>query len=144
MSSARKAASRATEATRPRGRGQDRIALAQAPTEAANAPMREAAAVTLSMPDAVLDAIAQRVAAMLADEQHTPPRAPDPWIGVDEAARYLACKRSRVYSEVARAKDPRHPNPIPHERDGQRLLFRRGDLDEWVRQGGHREPRAGR
>lgn len=96
--------------------------------------------VTLALPAAVLEALAQRVAAILA-EQH-PPREADEWLGVKEAASYLSCPVSRVYAEVARAKDPRNPNAIPHEREGQRLLFRRGDLDEWVQRGGHREWRV--
>ena len=71
-----------------------------------------------------------------------PARGPEGWIGAKEAAGYLSCPVSRVYAEVSRTKDPRNPNPIPYEREGQRLLFRRGDLDEWVRRGGHRERRV--
>lgn len=102
-------------------------------------PVEPEAEVALAVPAAMLDAIAARVAALLADAAPSVPVDPEPWVGLADAAAYLACPKSRVYAEVSRAKDPGCPNPIPYEREGQRLLFRRSDLDAWVRAGGHVE-----
>lgn len=52
----------------------------------------------------------------------------EPWIGVTEAAEHLACKRQRIYDLV-------HADRIPHHRDGSRLLFRRSELDAWLKGG---------
>ena len=72
---------------------------------------------SLPVPDALLDAIADRVAARLV--QHA---GPSPWLNVTQAAAYIAAPRSRVHDLVARGK------LRPH-RDGRRLLFRAADLD---------------
>ena len=44
------------------------------------------------------------------------------WLGVQGAARYLACPVSRIYDLVSLGR-------ITPHRDGRRLLFRRSDLD---------------
>jgi excisionase family DNA binding protein len=49
----------------------------------------------------------------------------EPWIGVQEAAEHLACKRHRVYNLV-------HQGRIEYRKDGARLLFRRSDLDRYL------------
>jgi excisionase family DNA binding protein len=46
----------------------------------------------------------------------------EPWLGVQDAAQYLACPVSRIYDLVSLGR------LNPH-RDGRRLLFRPGDLD---------------
>jgi excisionase family DNA binding protein len=48
------------------------------------------------------------------------------WIGVHEAAEHLSCRPQRIYDLV-------HQRRIPHERDGSRLLFRRPELDKWLK-----------
>jgi excisionase family DNA binding protein len=55
-----------------------------------------------------------------------PPRDDGHWIGAHEAAEYLGCKPQRIYNLVNERR-------VPHARDGSRLLFRRAELDEWVK-----------
>ena len=71
----------------------------------------------LAVPVELVDAIACRVAELLADQSQ-----PAGYLDVAEAAEYLRCPKSRIY-ELASAKR------LAHERDGRRLLFRRSDLD---------------
>ena len=47
---------------------------------------------------------------------------PEPWVGVQQAAEHLGCKRQRIYDLV-------HQQAIPYRKDGSRLLFRRFELD---------------
>ncbi len=91
-----------------------------------------AAALLAEMDDDTLAKLAERLAPILAsrierDGQSTP------WLDVDGAAQYLACPRSRIYALVSSRR-------IPHHRDGSRLLFRREELDDWVRTGGGIRP----
>jgi excisionase family DNA binding protein len=73
----------------------------------------------LEVPPELVEAVAQRVAALLVERL---PGRPEPWLDVAAAAEYLSCPRSRVYELVERHK------LRPH-RDGRRLLFRYADLD---------------
>ena len=68
-----------------------------------------------------LDAIAERVAALLT----TQPVAPAEWLNTKDAAKHLACTPGRLYDLVALG----HLKP---RRDGRRLLFRRSDLDTYA------------
>jgi excisionase family DNA binding protein len=78
------------------------------------------------VPEQLVEAIAQRAAQLVQELAQ-----PEPWIGVQEAAEHLSCPRSRIYRAVsARA--------IPYVKDGSRVLFRRSELDAWVREGGWR------
>lgn len=83
-------------------------------------------AVLLTLPDALVEAVALRVVALLGTEhqQHQ-----DHWLDVDGAAEHLCCPKSRIYRLVSMRR-------IPYCKDGARLLFERGELDEWVRDGG--------
>jgi len=82
----------------------------------------------LQLPDELLDEIAQRAAALLAEQA----RAPEPWVDVDGAARHLGYSdnvergKRRIYDLVSRGE--LHP-----ERDGKRLLFRPADLDRYLK-----------
>jgi excisionase family DNA binding protein len=76
----------------------------------------------LPLPDELVDAIAKRVAELLAEPEQ---RGPEPWVGVAEAANHLACKPHRIYGLV-------HRGEVPHRKDGTRLLFRRSELDAWL------------
>jgi excisionase family DNA binding protein len=91
-----------------------------------------AAALLAEMDDETLARLAERLAPIIAS-RITPGRQAMPWLDVDGAAQHLACPRSRVYALVSARR-------IPHHRDGSRLLFRREELDEWVRTGGGIRP----
>jgi excisionase family DNA binding protein len=69
-----------------------------------------------------LDAIAQRVAALLAE-----PVRPDPggWLDTNGAAEYVAASTGRIHDLVGLGK-------LTPARDGRRLLFRRSDLDAYL------------
>jgi excisionase family DNA binding protein len=75
-----------------------------------------------------LDALAARLASRLAE-----PVRPDGWLTVTEAAEYLRCPKSRVYSLVSARR-------IPSMKDGSRTLLRRSELDSWLRAGGGKRP----
>lgn len=78
--------------------------------------------VELGLPDAVVELL---VAAVLERIGELATPAPEPWIGVDEAAEHLACKRKRIYDLVGQRR-------VEHRRDGSRLLFRRSALDAYL------------
>lgn len=82
---------------------------------------------------ASLDAEDVEVLADLLRPGLAPEPASDRWLDVGEAADHLRCPKSRIYSLVSAKR-------IPHEKDGSRLLFSRGDLDRWVRAGGGIRP----
>jgi excisionase family DNA binding protein len=84
----------------------------------------------LTLSDAQLDAIAERIAAKLA------PRAAqdDEWLDSSEAARYLGVHRDTLRRLVAQGR-------VNCEQDapGCKLYFRRSDLDRWRACGGSRD-----
>jgi excisionase family DNA binding protein len=69
--------------------------------------------IAIDLPDELIERIADRVAAKLG-------KPAEPWLGVDAAAAYLACPRSRIYDLIAQHK-------LEVRRDGRRVLTRR----EW-------------
>lgn len=75
-----------------------------------------------------LDTLAERLAPRLGQPAQT-----DGWLTVGEAAEYLRCPKSRVYSLVSARR-------IPFVKDGSRTLFRRSELDAWLRAGGGKRP----
>jgi excisionase family DNA binding protein len=78
-------------------------------------------ALTIELSGEQIEAIAERVAGLLADAQPTPAE----WLNANDAAKHLACTRDRLYDLVQLGKlEPR--------RDGRRLLFRRSDLDAYI------------
>jgi excisionase family DNA binding protein len=89
-------------------------------------------ALLAELDDEALDALAERLAPRLAARigQGAPPNC---WLDVDAAAEYLACPKSRLYALTSARR-------IPHHKDGSRTLFRRDELDEWVRGGGGKRP----
>jgi excisionase family DNA binding protein len=91
-----------------------------------------AAALLAEMDDETLTTLADRLVPILASrigqDKHI-----FPWLDVEGAAMHLACPRSRIYALVSVRR-------IPHYKDGSRLLFRREELDDWVRAGGGRRP----
>jgi excisionase family DNA binding protein len=71
--------------------------------------------------DTLAERLAPRIARALGPTEHEMP----PWLNAEDAARYLACSRDRLYDLVQLQKlEPR--------RDGRRLLFRRADLDAYL------------
>jgi excisionase family DNA binding protein len=82
--------------------------------------------VALAIPDELLQALAERTAALVA-ERLVPAQAESPWLDVEGAMTYLGFSRDRLYKlTAARAI------PFRKKRDGQGLLFRRDELDRWV------------
>jgi len=67
----------------------------------------------------VLDELAQRVATLLDRREDST------WMSAPEAADYLRYPLKRVYNLTA-------ANAIPHHRQGGRLVFHRGELDDWL------------
>jgi hypothetical protein len=89
---------------------------------------------TISVPDDLLEAIAERAAELLAERQGA--RTNDGWLrGADHIAAYIGAPASRVYA-LASCKPPR----IPVHRDGSALIAKRSELDSWVRHGGGKRP----
>ena len=82
----------------------------------------EAAGLILPVPPELLEAIAARAAELIEDRRR---EEAEPWIGVEEAAEYLACKPQRVYDLTSQGR-------LEHRKDGRRLLFRRPWLDAYL------------
>jgi flavin-dependent dehydrogenase len=81
---------------------------------------------TLTVPAELLDAIAERVAQRLTDRLE-PQASASPWLDVDAALVYLPFSRDQLYKLTA-AK----AIPFRKKRDGQGLLFHRGELERWL------------
>jgi len=56
------------------------------------------ATIGIKVPTALIDAVAERVATLLAERVES---EPEHWIGVDKAAAQLACPKSRIYDVVS-------------------------------------------
>lgn len=89
------------------------------------------AAVTLDIAEELIERIARRAAELLSERQ--PASNKDGYFDVAGAAEFLAFPKSRIYSLLSVGR-------IPHYHDGSRLLFDRGELREYVRNGGARRP----
>ena len=85
------------------------------------------APLAVQLPDELLDEIAHRAAAILAEQA----RGPHPWLDVDGAAKHLGYGdnvergKRRVYDLVSR-------DLLKPRRDGARLVFRPGDIDAYL------------
>ncbi len=98
----------------------------------ARTPVRELSPVTLTAPPELIEAIAQRVAELLAER--APSTSVDGWLrGAEAIATYLDAPASRVYSLSSAGR-------LPVEHDGSSLIARKSDLDRWVREGGAKRP----
>ncbi len=91
-------------------------------------------ALTVDMPDELLERIARRAAELLADGAASAiaDSAAD-YLDVAGAAAFLACPKSRIYSLVSARR-------IPFHKDGSRLLFDRAELRAYVAGGGAVRP----
>lgn len=76
--------------------------------------------ITLDLPSEVLDDLAQRVAALLAETS-----SDDPWLDVAEAAERMRCSKQRVY-------DLKSQGHLRAGSDGTRLVFRRSTIDAYL------------
>ena len=90
------------------------------------------AGISLAVPPELVEAIAARAADLLAERLEP---TEDRWLSAEDAAQYLGCPKSRLYA-LASCK----PSRVPVERDGSRLVFKRSELDAWVRAGGGKRP----
>ena len=70
------------------------------------------------LPDEVVERIAERAAALVAERQR--PAAPE-LLDVAETSDLLRCKRQRVYDLLSQGR-------LPHLKDGARVLIRRADV----------------
>lgn len=88
---------------------------------------REGVQLTVSVPEELLTALAERVAALLREEDHRGGTGESPWLGFEQARAYLGLSRDQLYKlTAARAI------PVRKKRDGQGLRFRRDELDAWL------------
>ena len=88
------------------------------------------ATIRIELDDRVLDLLAARLADRLA--VHRAPAdalAASPWMSAQAAADYIGCSLSRV-RKLTMLGD------LPNHRDGARVLYRRDDLDAYIRSGG--------
>ena len=100
------------------------------PSRPLEGPEHVSPPLALELPPELLEHLAERAAAIVAERLEP---AAEPWIGVEQAAEHLAAPVSRVYALASAGR-------IPLERDGSRLMFKRSELDEWVRAGGAKRP----
>lgn len=94
-------------------------------------PVGTVTALSVELPAELVELIAQRAAAILADR--TPTDEAEGFMDVAGAAEFLACPASRIYALVSAKRLPVH-------RDGSRLLFRRDELRDYIDRGGARRP----
>ena len=79
-------------------------------------------AFSIALPPELVEAAAERAAELLA--ARLAESQPDsPWLDTRAAAEYLCWPVQRVY---------KHVDELPHFRHGQRLMFRRDELDRWL------------
>ena len=78
--------------------------------------------------DQLVELIAERLVArqqqLVAEREQDGERSP--WLSIESAARYLDWPRQRLYKLSASGE-------IPHYKHERRLIFRRDELDEWLR-----------
>ena len=81
---------------------------------------------TVAVPDALLDELAEQVACRVAMRLEQP--APvSPWLDVEGALAFLPFSRDQLY-KLTSAK----AIPFRKKRGGQGLLFHRGELERWL------------
>jgi excisionase family DNA binding protein len=82
---------------------------------------------TVTLPEELLDAAAERVAELLLERLPDEPGTASPWLDFDGALAYLGFSRDRLYKLTAARAIPFHK-----KREGQGLLFHRDELDRWL------------
>ena len=84
----------------------------------------------LELPEALVETIAQRAAAIVSACAETTGAG---YLDVKGAADFLACPVSRIYALTSAGR-------LPVRRDGSRLLFDREELHAYVNNGGAKRP----
>ena len=84
-------------------------------------------ALTVGIPDELVQALAERIAALVVGRAEARPQVESPWLDFEAALTYLGFSRDRLYKLTA-AK----AIPFRKKLDGQGLLFHRDELDRWV------------
>ena len=85
------------------------------------------AQLTLSLPDELLQELAQRMAEAMLEQTGALPATESPWLDFRSAMSYLGFSRNKLYKlTAARAI------PFRKKEDGQGLLFHRDELDRWL------------
>ena len=82
---------------------------------------------TVTLPEQLLEEAAERIAERLLERLAASPVAESPWLDFDAALAYLGFSRDRLYKLTAA-----QAIPFRKKRDGQGLLFHRGELDRWL------------
>ena len=81
--------------------------------------------------EALLERLAERIAAdvarrLAANSEEGDPGQRSRWMGIEKAAAYLDWPKQRLYKLSA-------SGAIPHYKQEGRLLFHRGELEDWLR-----------
>src|SRR5436190_17012025 len=77
--------------------------------------------------DRLVEQVAERVAQRLLTADDHSDDSQSPWMNIDSAATYLDLPKQRLYKLCAQGA-------IPHYKQEGRLLFHRGELDQWLAQ----------
>jgi excisionase family DNA binding protein len=89
----------------------------------------DACQLSVTLPEDLIERIATRVAELVREGPPVWAAPASPWLDFDAAVAYLGFSRDRLYKlTAARAI------PFRKKRDGQGLLFHRGELDRWLEQ----------
>ena len=83
--------------------------------------------IALAVPEALLDALARRVAELVGERLVPADLPASPWLDFKGACAYLGFSADKLYKLTA-AK----AIPFRKKRDGQGLLFHRAELDRWL------------
>jgi excisionase family DNA binding protein len=85
--------------------------------------------VTLKLPEDVVEAIAQRAAAIVLDQLREESRRPStasPYVTISEAAELLRCKRQRIDDLLSSRR-------LTRIKDGSRTLIARDEIQHYLR-----------
>jgi len=82
---------------------------------------------TVVVPEELLRALAERIAALVHNRDQTIGQPQSPWLDAAAAAAYIDVSRNQLYKLTAANAIPLH-----RKRHGQGLRFRREELDGWL------------
>jgi excisionase family DNA binding protein len=82
---------------------------------------------SLRIPEELLTAVAERVAALALKRDESATEAASPWLDAEAAAAYIGIPRGQLYKLTAA-----NAIPVRKRRRGQGLRFRREELDAWI------------
>jgi excisionase family DNA binding protein len=90
----------------------------------------------VTVPAALIEAIAARAAELTCERREREARS-SPWLDVERAAAYLGLSRDSLYKLIAA-----RAIPVRKRVGGQRLLFHRAELDQWLEHTYRRQDRT--